>query len=85
MPQHLGRAAGHFHVAKMGLEPVNRCGDDGLIISALWRMQAGSEGRRIAKDLMPDALHPNDAGQDRVLSCLDPHLAPYLPGRNATL
>lgn len=31
------------------------------------------------KDLMPDALHPNALGMEKVLSCLDPHLLPYLP------
>ncbi len=31
------------------------------------------------KALMPDALHPNASGMDKVLSCLDSHVLPYLP------
>ncbi|CAL8471452.1 g10994 [Coccomyxa elongata] len=37
------------------------------------------EGEMLNKDLMPDALHPNARGMEKVLSCLDPHLLPYLP------
>ena len=41
--------------------------------------EEAGEGLRLNKDLIPDALHPNALGQDRVFTCLEPHLAPYLP------
>ena len=34
---------------------------------------------QVDKEVMPDALHPNALGMDRVLSCLDPHMQQYLP------
>lgn len=41
-------------------------------------MQDGKE-EKLNEALMPDALHPNALGMEKVLSCLDSHLLPYLP------
>ena len=44
-----------------------------------WAQEEGGEGLRLNQELIPDALHPNALGQDRVFTCLEPHLAPFVP------
>ena len=78
------RTSGASEQPQKGLGALGMCplaAADGCSLAA----QDGAEGLRLNKELIPDALHPNALGQDRVFTCLEPHLAPYLPLKSTAM